>query len=60
MMQFEWDPRKNAENEVKHGVSFFEAQLVFADPKRVIRIDANIAPKKKGAIFVLARSTTRY
>jgi uncharacterized protein len=29
---FEWDPKKDAENDKKHGVSFAEAVLVFADP----------------------------
>jgi hypothetical protein len=30
-IRFTWDPRKAAENERKHGVSFREAQSVFAD-----------------------------
>jgi uncharacterized DUF497 family protein len=36
---FEWDDGKNAANVAKHGVSFFEAQLAFADPRRVIARD---------------------
>ncbi len=31
-MQFEWDERKAAQNEQKHGVSFLEAATVFGDP----------------------------
>lgn len=31
-MEFEWDDGKAASNEQKHGVSFPEAQTVFADP----------------------------
>lgn len=31
-MDFEWDPRKAATNERKHGVSFSEAASVFGDP----------------------------
>lgn len=31
-MEFEWDDDKAASNEVKHGVSFIEAETVFADP----------------------------
>ena len=31
-MLFEWDPDKNSSNRKKHGVSFDEAILVFADP----------------------------
>ena len=36
---FEWDPKKDDENQSKHGVSFAEAQLAFLDPKRVIAED---------------------
>lgn len=31
-MEFEWDDDKAASNERKHGVTFPEAQTVFADP----------------------------
>jgi uncharacterized DUF497 family protein len=31
-MEFEWDDDKAASNEQKHGVSFPEAETVFADP----------------------------
>ena len=31
-MEFEWDGDKAASNEQKHGVSFTEAETVFADP----------------------------
>jgi uncharacterized DUF497 family protein len=30
-LRFEWDPRKDAANQRKHGVSFTEAESVFAD-----------------------------
>jgi uncharacterized DUF497 family protein len=29
---FEWDPKKAAANLTKHGISFEEASMVFADP----------------------------
>ena len=32
MVRFEWDPRKEALNLRKHGVSFDEASTVFGDP----------------------------
>ena len=35
---FEWDDVKNAKNQVKHGVSFDEAQTVFFD-ERAIEFD---------------------
>lgn len=37
---FEWDPGKDAENQLKHGVSFVEAQVAFLDVGRVIARDA--------------------
>ena len=30
-LQFEWDPRKEATNQKKHGVSFHEAKTAFTD-----------------------------
>lgn len=36
---FEWDELKNLANRAKHGLSFHEAQYVFADPHRVIAKD---------------------
>ena len=30
-LEFEWDPRKEASNIKKHGVSFDEAKTVFTD-----------------------------
>ena len=38
-VSFEWDERKAAENERKHGVSFALAQHAFLDPKRTIARD---------------------
>jgi uncharacterized DUF497 family protein len=34
-MTFEWDGRKAAANEKKHGVSFYEASTVFGDPHAI-------------------------
>jgi uncharacterized DUF497 family protein len=36
---FDWDPEKDLNNQVKHGISFSEAQNAFADPNRVIAKD---------------------
>lgn len=38
-VRFEWDEDKNSANLAKHQVSFFDAQLAFADPHRVIARD---------------------
>ncbi len=37
--EFEWDPKKDATNIAKHGVSFFEAQQAFLDQNRIIAQD---------------------
>jgi uncharacterized DUF497 family protein len=37
--RFDWDAVKDSANRHKHGVPFVEAQLAFADPKRVITKD---------------------
>lgn len=36
---FEWDPVKDAINQIKHGVSFLEAQHAFSDPECIIGLD---------------------
>ena len=38
---FEWDPYKDIQNQLKHGVSFEEAQLAFVDSNRIFYIDEN-------------------
>jgi uncharacterized DUF497 family protein len=37
--RFDWDPAKDRENRLKHGIGFAEAQLAFADPRLVIAED---------------------
>lgn len=36
---FEWDLNKNAENIVKHGISFEEGKNVFTDERRILLVD---------------------
>jgi hypothetical protein len=38
-MEFEWDPKKAAVNNHKHGVTFQEAATVFGDPLAVTFAD---------------------
>lgn len=45
--RFDWDPKKDRKNQVKHGVSFAKAQLAFADSKRVIAEDLSHSSKEK-------------
>ena len=52
--RFEWDPKKDGENQSKHGVSFTEAQLAFVDPLRVIAEDlSHGSPEKRHYCFGL-------
>ncbi len=45
--RFEWDSKKDEENQEKHGVSFAEAQFAFADSKRVIAEDSSHSSSEK-------------
>jgi uncharacterized protein len=36
---FEWDEKKDKENQTRHGISFLTAQQAFLDPSRVIAED---------------------
>ena len=38
-MRFEWDARRNRSNEVKHGIDFDTAALVFSDPFHLSVLD---------------------
>jgi uncharacterized DUF497 family protein len=44
---FEWDERKDAENQEKHGIPFALAQYAFADPHRVIAEDTTHSAKER-------------
>ena len=37
--RFDWDPKKDQQNQEKHGVAFAMAQIAFADARRVIAKD---------------------
>ena len=45
--RFEWDSRKDQENQKKHGVAFAVAQLAFADSRRVIAEDLSHSSAEK-------------
>lgn len=45
--KFDWDPKKDEKNQKKHGVSFAEAQVAFADAKRVIAEDLSHSSVEK-------------
>ncbi|NIO04980.1 MAG: BrnT family toxin [Proteobacteria bacterium] len=44
---FEWDEKKNEENQIKHGVMFEVPSYAFADPNRVIAEDLSHSEKEK-------------
>ena len=44
---FEWDERKNANNLIKHGVSFYLAQYAFANSQRIILEDLEHSGEEK-------------
>ena len=47
MADFEWDEKKDVENQAKHGVSFAAAQQAFADSKRIIAEDIEHSKTEK-------------
>jgi len=46
-VKFEWNAKKDKENQAKHGISFELAQYVFADPNRIIAEDLNHSQEEK-------------
>ena len=43
---FEWDDKKDKENQLKHGVSFALAQIAFLDENRIILEDLDHSGKE--------------
>lgn len=52
---FDWDPRKDRANQVKHGVSFAEAQFASFDPRRVIAEDVKHSSAREARWFCFGR-----
>ena len=44
---FDWDPKKDLENQAKHGVAFEKAQYAFADPRRVVAEDLSHSARER-------------
>jgi len=51
-MEFEWDPRKDAVNQSKHGVGFDEALTVFADSLARIFADPDHSAEEAREIVI--------
>lgn len=58
-LRFEWDPRKAAANLRKHGVSFSEAQTVFADEHGLIIDDPEHSVEEDRFILLGVSATSR-
>jgi uncharacterized DUF497 family protein len=58
-LRFEWDPRKAAENEKKHGVSFEEARTVFFDERARLIDDPDHSEDEERFILLGLSSTLR-
>jgi len=52
---FDWDPKKSAENQRKHGMSFYEAQHAFSDPNRVIAKDITHSTVRENRYFCFGK-----
>ena len=58
-IRFEWDPRKAASNEKKHGVSFEEAETVFFDEQALFLEDPQPADEEERFVLLGLSSNTR-
>jgi uncharacterized protein len=56
---FEWDEAKNQENQAKHGISFEQAMLAFADPHRLIFEDVSHSTRAETRYFCIGRVEKR-
>ncbi len=52
---FEWDAKKDVENQKKHGIAFAEAQYAFADPKRVVARDLTHSTAKEDRFYCFGK-----
>jgi len=57
--RFEWDPRKDANNRRKHGLSFDEAQTVFADEHALLLDDPDHSATEERFILLGLSATFR-
>jgi uncharacterized protein len=54
-VSFEWDPSKDLANQAKHGISFWEAQYAFEDPRRVVAEDLAHSTELEERYFCFGR-----
>lgn len=58
-LQFEWDPKKAASNEKKHGVSFEEARTVFFDENAKLIDDPDHSEDEERFVLLGLSNTLR-
>jgi uncharacterized protein len=58
-IRFEWDPKKAASNEKKHGVSFEEARTVFFDQNAKLIDDPDHSDEEDRFVLLGISSTLR-
>ena len=51
-LRFEWDERKNVQNQRKHGVSFEEAETVFLDDQALLMDDPDHSSREDRFILL--------
>lgn len=59
-MDFEWDPKKAAANEQKHGVTFEEATDVFADDYSSTVADPDHSAEEERSLIFGVTTSGRY
>jgi len=59
-LQFEWDERKNTENQRKHGVAFEEAQTVFLDDYALLIDDPDHPGREERWVLLGLSSALRH
>lgn len=52
---FEWGESKNLENQVKHQVSFEQAQMVFTDAKLILLKDERHTTSEESRFYAIGR-----
>jgi uncharacterized protein len=58
-LRFEWDPTKDSANKRKHGVSFEEAQTVFADDSALLIHDPDHSEDEDRFVLLGVSSSLR-
>jgi uncharacterized DUF497 family protein len=51
-LRFEWDPKKDAANQRKHGVSFDEATTVFSDERALLLDDPDHSEEEERLVLL--------